>query len=320
VGPLPDSVPDSVEIDQLVRFVQHPVRAFLRQRLGVSVSDRRDDAGDELPIELSHLEQWGVGQRLLEARLAGGAAQASVGAEIARGMLPPGALARTVIDSVAPVVDELMRAAEELVSGTAEPASVEVNLLLPSGRSLVGTVPDAIGNLLRTVTYSRVGPKHRLAAWVRLLAVSAAYPDRRFEAATVGRGQRRSPVMISRIAPVGDGLASRHLEALLDLYRRGMREPLPLYCNSSAAYAGATAGGTDAVAAGRKAWESTWNYDKEDKEAEHLLVLGGVRSFDEVLEVQGGENGASGAERSRFGALARQLWDGLLSCEELVNR
>jgi exodeoxyribonuclease V gamma subunit len=303
--------------------VQHPVRAFLRQRLGITVSDRSEDAGDELPIELTPLEQWGVGQRLLDARLAGAAGPASLGAEIARGILPPGALACPVVDTVVPVVDDLIRVAEGLTGGGGEPGSVEVNLRLPGGRSLVGTVPDVSGNLLRTVTYSRVGPKHRLAAWVRLLALTAAYPDRDFEAATVGRGRRPSPVTVARIPALDGEVAIGHLEGLLELYDRGMREPLPLYCNTSAAYAEAVIAGGDALSAGRDAWESPWAFDKEDKEAEHQLVLGGVRRFDELLTAErfggGGESGAITAEAGRFGRLARQLWEGLLSCEQLVN-
>jgi hypothetical protein len=106
-----------------------------------------------------------------------------------------------------------------------------------------------------------------------------------------------------------------------------MREPLPLYCQSSAAYAAARAkpSGREAAAAkARLAWESSWDYDKEDKELGHQLVLGAVRSLDEVLAVPpaDGEGGAGwpADEPSRFGRCARRLWDGLLACEELVDR
>ena len=53
------------------RFVAHPVRAFLRQRLGFGVADYADEVADALPIELDALESWEVGQRMLDARLAG---------------------------------------------------------------------------------------------------------------------------------------------------------------------------------------------------------------------------------------------------------
>ncbi len=325
-----DPPADPVELDLLVRFVQHPVRAFLRQRLGMSVSEGSEDAGESLPIELNALEQWGVGQRLLDSGLAGGGLPASIAAEIARGILPPEALADQVLNNVVPTVEALLKEATALVEGCAEPGSVEVNLRLPSGRSLVGTVPDVSGDILRTVTYSRIGPKHRLTAWVRMLALTAAYPDRSFESATVGRGRRPHPVRIARIAPFeGDTeirrqIACGYLEALIDLYDRGMSEPLPLYCTTSAAYAAASLTGGDAVTAGRDMWESAWNYDKEDKEPEHLLVLGGVHSFDQLLEAEPGPDEAGDdhavIDPSRFGLFARRLWSGLLSCEELVDR
>ena len=60
-----------VELDDLVAFVEHPVRAFLRQRLGISLYSAADEIEDALSVELDGLERWGVGQRLLEARLRG---------------------------------------------------------------------------------------------------------------------------------------------------------------------------------------------------------------------------------------------------------
>ena len=59
-----------VELEDLVRFAGHPVRAFLRQRLGISVGDYADEVDDALPVELDALERWGVGQRLLDGVLA----------------------------------------------------------------------------------------------------------------------------------------------------------------------------------------------------------------------------------------------------------
>jgi exodeoxyribonuclease V gamma subunit len=218
----------------------------------------------------------------------------------------------------------LLKDAGELVGGGHEPGSVEVNLRLPNGRSLVGTVPDVSGNLLRTVTYSRIGPKHRLTAWVRILALTAAYPDRHFESATVGRGRGRSLVTIAHVGAFeGDDdkrrqIALEHLETLVSLYDQGMSEPLPLYCATSAAYAEAVLAGRDPLTAARQAWVSPWNFDKEDKEPEHVLVLGGVQSLEQMLAraFDGDEEEGS----ARFGLFALRLWGGLLACEKLVQR
>ena len=333
-GPLPSILTNPIEVEQLVRFVQHPVKAFLRQRLGINVSDYSEDVRDGLPVELDKLEEWGLGQRLLEARLDGADIEQCVAAEIARGNLPPGAFARPVLDQLRPTVENLAEAARNLTGGgDGERGSVEVNLQLSDGRRLVGTVPDVSGTLLRTVTFSRVGPKHRLAAWARFLALTAAYPDRAYHAATVGRGPSKggvSGVSVALIAAFdGDAdarckLALHHLGELVELYDRGLRQPLPLYCRASAAHAEASASGKNPEAAARAAWESGWAFDKEDKELEHLLVLGGAVTFAAILAVAPGDDevgeGWAADEPTRFGRYARRLWDGLLSCEQVVER
>ncbi len=87
--PLPPRGESVVELDELVWFVQHPVRSFLRGRLGVWGGWAEDELNDALSVELNALEKWKVGNRLLEARLAGAEMERCIAAEIARGELPP---------------------------------------------------------------------------------------------------------------------------------------------------------------------------------------------------------------------------------------
>jgi exodeoxyribonuclease V gamma subunit len=180
--------------------------------------------------------------------------------------------------------------------------------------------------VLRTATFSRVGPRHRLAAWVRLLALSAAYPEREFEAVTVGRAPSGSAqtVTVVRIPPQDAEIARHHLAVLVDLFERGMREPPPLACAASAAYAVAARAGRDPAAAARGEWESAYRFDREDAEPDHQLVLGGVRPFADLLlePARADERGPwwDPDETARFGRWARRLWDGLLQVEEIVQR
>jgi exodeoxyribonuclease V gamma subunit len=332
-GPLPPEEGSVIELDHLVRFVQHPVRAFLRRRLGVGGTARDDDLDDALSVELNALEKWSVGERLLEARLAGADKDASIATEIARGELPPDLLAESVLAGVYPVVEQLVAAAADYVPTSEASASVDVRVELPEGRTLVGTVPGVRGDLVAALTYSRVAPKHRLTAWVYLLALAAARPATAYEAVTLGRrradGPRGQEVTVARIR-LPDALDARRAEALrelavlVDLFERGMREPLPLYCRTSAAYAAAVAAGKDGRAAAGKEWTSDWNFPKEDAEPEHRLVLGGQRTDAELFEEppRDDEQGEGWAldELTRAGRYARRLWEGLRAREELIDR
>ncbi len=323
-GPLPPLAASVVETESLVRFAQHPVRAFLRRRLGTSTADYSEEVEDGLQVELDGLGKWDIGQRLLDARLAGVEGRTAAVAELARGTLPPGVLGRPVLDEVFPIVERIVAAAAGVVAEGSEPGSVDVRVALGDGRTLSGTITGVSGDVLRTVTYSRVAAKHRLTAWVRLLALTATYPQRAFEAVTVGRHGGRARLTIARIRPLAEGPASRaalageHLVKLLDLYDRGMREPLPLYCATSAAYAEAAATGRDPRVEARRAWTTEWNFAKEDQELEHQLVLGGVRTFDELLAEP--PRAGEGGEPTRLGHYARRMWDGLLVFEELSVR
>ncbi|MEW6477007.1 MAG: exodeoxyribonuclease V subunit gamma [Actinomycetota bacterium] len=329
---------EAVELENLVRFVQHPVKAFLRQRLGVSLSDDSDDASQALPVELDPLEQWAIGDRLLSGRLAGGDRDACVAAERARGALPPGTLAEPVLGQVLPIVESLVAEAEEITSADVAPRSLEVNVALPDERTLVGTVTGVIdrgpaGLLLRAVSYSRLAPKQRLAAWVRFLALTAAHPDRPVEAATIGRfrhtGRKKGAVSIACLASLaGDATARRaaalaHLEVVVDLFDRGLCEPLPLYCKTSAAWAENTAAQRD------KACSALWEPQNdlgmgENREPEHQLVLGGIVPFAELLlappRPDESGDGWAGGEPTRFGRYALRLWSGLLAAEEVRDR
>jgi exodeoxyribonuclease V gamma subunit len=292
-----------------VRFVERPVRAFLRQRLGLSVGDYSREVEDALPVELDNLETWDVGERLLGALMSGADGRAAIRAEIARGTLPPGQLGRPVVDKIWQDVHEIAGRARALI-GTEEPESVDVKDEI-DGRRLNGTVAGVRGRTLTTVTFSRVNPRHRLAAWVRLLALCAARGE--YEAVTIGRAQSGASfatVTVARLPVVAD--AVEQLRVLLDLYDRGMCEPLPLAAKTSAAY---VSGGN-----ARAEWESD-RFPKEDRDPEHELVWGPGLSFASLLEAPPREDELwVPGELSRFGQYAHRLWGGLQTVEAVDDQ
>ncbi|MEO7351468.1 MAG: exodeoxyribonuclease V subunit gamma, partial [Marmoricola sp.] len=90
--PLPPRDVLDLELGSLVGFFRHPVRAFLRDRLGVSLLDEGDEIADGLPVELDNLESWEVGDRLLSDLLRGRTPDQALATEWRRGVLPPGRL------------------------------------------------------------------------------------------------------------------------------------------------------------------------------------------------------------------------------------
>ncbi len=317
----------------LVAFAERPVRAFLRQRLGVSVAWSEDEVRDELPVELGGLELWAVGQRLLEGVLAGSTFRDCALAEIARGTLPPGTLGVPVIKQrVGPTVMALVKHAVER-GGDRPPASFQTNVRLDDGTRLIGTVSGVRERVLLAVTYSRLAARHRIAAWVRLLALTAAHPEVPFEAVTIGRpsdpSDGDSEAAVAHIRPLGRDAGERRevalaeLARLADLRRRGMREPLPLPCLAGAAYATRLLlHGADRAAAAVAAateWTSDWERDREDRDGEHLLAFGGQIPFESLLAFAPAVDEAGpeweARESSRFGRLALRLWGPLLRRE-----
>jgi exodeoxyribonuclease V gamma subunit len=321
-----------IALDTLDRFVRHPVRAFLRARLGVSLWDRTREFEDAIPIDVAGLAEWGVAERMLRGRLGGSSWADCRAAEVARGALPPGALADPLLARIEEGVEALVAAAAE--DRGPSPVSVDVAIDLVGTPGVEGTVTGVRGDVLHTVTYSRMQPSLRLAAWVRLLALSAARPERPFEAVTIGRAEAHSRhlVTVARLGLLGPdadtrkGVAETHLRTVVDLFRRGMREPLPLYCKTSAAYAAARAAGADdADDLAKKRWESPQRArPNENGDAEHVFVLGEL-SFKEMVAQSGPPDQDEcdwlvPPESSRFGLYARLLWGGLLEHETLRGR
>jgi hypothetical protein len=78
------------------------------------------------------------------------------------------------------------------------------------------------------------------------------------------------------------------------------------------------------VQAAQDEWTTDWRFEREDREPEHQLVLGGVVPLAVLLASppRSDEYGQGWAwtEPSRFGRLARRLWAGLLAREELMAR
>ena len=253
--------------------------------------------------------------------------------EIARGTLPPGRLAIPVVSSVRQIAEQIAAQVRLLCGEGFDPASADVDVALPDGRRLSGTVPGVGERVVRAVAFSRVSPSTRLAAWVRLLALTATDPAARVEAVTIGRARleaERATVTIARIAALAPEpaarreLALKHLQTLADLRDRGLREPLPLACLASAAYARAARDGKNGAHAARMKWQSgfgpTARTSSPSTGSSSAALWRSTRCSPSPRATTRPATGWDERETTRFGRYARRLWDPLLDHEAVSDR
>ena len=132
-------------------FVEHPVRAFLRQRLGISVSELRRRGRGRAAGRARRARA--VGRRPAPARRRARrrrAAARACGPRSRAGTLPPGALARRSLARDLAAVGACIAAARGRRSAApSAPDRSTSTSRLPDGRTLTGTVAGVCGDMLR---------------------------------------------------------------------------------------------------------------------------------------------------------------------------
>lgn len=294
-GPLPDPTeeevdPDILDLDELVRFLEHPVRHLLQRRVGIVLGDDDPRLEDRDPTDLDGLGRWKLGQALLDQRLAGTAPGRWRDLVLATGTVPVGGLGQVELEGLEQLTGALADRVNQ-VPGTHRSIPIEVTVPVPGqegSRRLVGSV-DLVGSTILRVTVSKDSKRRWLAVWVRLLAATAMGEYRPEGLLLTRHDKERTAIAETTLHPVADVLADlapggvetgaaevdagpvdgetgaaemarRLLGDLVGLYVRGMVEPVPVLPETGAAYAATLLGSNDDAAAFAKA-RTTWELD-----------------------------------------------------------
>jgi exodeoxyribonuclease V gamma subunit len=308
-----------LDIDSLVQALTTPVATFLSRRLRLILLSDVEQVADSLPVELDPVEMWGVGDRLLRATVSGIDPTVAVEVERARGKLPPGYLAADVLAATTEAYDPILVAARSVWRQS--PQTLPVRVDLASRGTLLGAVEDVQGERIVTMSYSRLQARHRLAAWIRLLAATAT-TGTGMQAYTIGRSLRTSGAMVSHLTAPEPDIAVGLLDDLVALAGEALQAPLPLPVASAAEYAARRLAGNDvpdAMASAAALWQVPHSFPAQGEALEpaHEYVFGrGTPLRDVVTEP---DPHGPGGEHTRFGALAVRVWFPLLQAEHLAR-
>ncbi|MGN6161040.1 MAG: exodeoxyribonuclease V subunit gamma [Marmoricola sp.] len=305
---LPAVPATDLELEDLISFLTDPARAFLRQRLEIFVPQEDEERGDELPVELDGLAEWQVGDRMLRELFDGAAPESVLAREWRRGVLPPGKLGWAKAQEILQKAGPLASMAQTITQGA--PASAHDVTIDLGGRLLTGTVTDVFDRRVVKMTYSKLGPKPQLEAWVSLLALTVAAPGRGWTAGAIGRGWRDPVDRVAFVAPEDPAEVLRDLVAVYDA---GMSSALPLPLKSSYAWAeGRRQGVPRANAYALREWDNG-KYPGECSRPPQVAVWGPGMSWARLVGIPPLEGEDPDGEGSRLGALALKVWAPMLA-------
>jgi exodeoxyribonuclease V gamma subunit len=214
----------TVDLESLKRFFDHPPRAFFRERikLNLEIDDHRVD--DAEPIALDALSAAQLRQRLFDSAGELDSVEDRPSAlERARGTLPPPPLADPNYAVEAEAVNELLPIWQAWKQ-QATPDTVDIDLTIDSIR-VTGRVNQLWPDALRRLRTGKLKARFRLRYWIDYLAVVAAGHDVALEIA--GFAPKKKTVERAEYAGALDGDRAREeLAALLRIYIHGQQRPI----------------------------------------------------------------------------------------------
>jgi exodeoxyribonuclease V gamma subunit len=248
----PDSQPASEEAlqewlhitpDELIRFLQHPVRFLLRRRLGIELRESEAQIEANEPFLIDPREHWRFDQVIFDDLLGGATFATSLRLAQARGALPHGAAGVAVFTTHWPVLEQL--AAKVAMARYGEPMPPPALDFSAHGVRLSGRLDGVFENGIVLARPGKQRVQEVLDLWVRHLLLNLAAPP--------------GCVCRSRLLTLDDDISLRPLATteplgvLLGIYRRGLCELLPLPPKTAWKYAQAVHKGN-----GSAAWLVEW--------------------------------------------------------------
>lgn len=298
-----------ISLDELHQFFHDPIRFFLERRLELRLP--RDDGLPEpvVPLKLGGLTGYSAGTRLLGFLLEGRSPEEWEQVEVRLGTVPPGVLASGELEKVRATAEAILQAALSRGLCPERQVPVPVDVALPDGTQITGTVIDRLRSPASgpcDMGFARAKPVDQVTAWLDLMALVATDPGKTWRSVIVRRAATGAgPPAVVDLSPVAGHDARRRAETArkalgvaVDLYRRGLVEPVPLFPR----FSHAVLTGKDL----RNAWRPFKGYGDGDGSASELVF--GTRTFEEMLSIEPREGDPEGSG-NRVERFARYLWD-----------
>lgn len=259
--PLPEPEAEWYELDleRLINFFQHPVRFLLRERLRLKPEGVEQELADRECFAFEKGPRRRLLRELIECRLRDGRLP---GFELvrARGELPHGVAGEIAFQQL---VAEAGRMADRVQAQLGDPRPPQELVFSAGGCRLSGWLRGLSSRGLVSYREGQMYGSDCVEFWLRHLALQVLAP-----AGVAAESVWVESQAVKRLPPLPAEQARAHLEALLALYRQGLRQPLPFFPASAKAYCeqrlrkGMTP--EEALEQARKVWLPNQGYTESD--------------------------------------------------------
>ncbi|EQO20419.1 exodeoxyribonuclease V subunit gamma [Escherichia coli] len=225
VQPLPFTLPETVPLETLQRFWEHPVRAFFQMRLQVNFRTEDSEIPDTEPFILEGLSRYQINQQLLNVLVEQDDAERLFRRFRAAGDLPYGAFGEIFWETQC---QEMQQLADRVIACRQPGQSMEIDLAC-NGVQITGWLPQVQPDGLLRWRPSLLSVAQGMQLWLEHLVYCASGGNGESRLFLRKDGEWRFP-------PLAAEQALHYLSQLIEGYREGMSAPLLVLPESGGAW------------------------------------------------------------------------------------
>jgi len=229
--PEPDQSWKTINLAQLLSFYRHPARFLSQQRLGLWLEPDEEQLETREPFDLNGLQAWSLRQQLLAYRLNDKAIAEALPLIQATGVLPQGSVGDIIFNEQTNKVEAF---ADKLLPYYPDAFLTPLPFQLAlNGFVLQGQLEGLTSGGLFSFRMAKSKGGELVTVWLQHLILNCIQP-----ANVVCESRWITDDKDYHFKPVEN--AQIILSELLELYWQGLQQPLPLFSNTSYAYAKAS--------------------------------------------------------------------------------
>jgi len=283
------------ELNRLIRFLTHPIRFLLTQRLGIELVEQEQTWADETePFEIKGLERYSLSQTLVEKQLTGYDLKPYQAITKAKGLLPHGRIGDYLYSRMTEEIQLFITQVQQAMREKKRD-SLAINLTFGDKR-LIGRLGGIRAEHLVYYRYGKLKAKDHIRIWLGHLIINSLPND----------ALPRHSLLIGangtfEYQPINDSLTI--LPGLLEhFYWQGLKHPLYFFPESSMTYVEKIFQGKTESEAFEQAW-NTWHGNDFAK----------GEKADDYYQLCFGHWETTPLENESFKKLARQFFEPLLA-------